>query len=475
MAQLPLLRWGRTYESLDTSPLTDFQTGEAIAELGLATAGLVHRDLRYANRARDVLRDFSDEKLLACLRQAAERYRNEEIDLFGCMQQTPEDFIRHQSATTGLPHRLCRANMEKNYFVLTHMGEILDALTRGVDRGVFRTGYVRQANGVVVSFQAQSPVLGAVLPNNSPGVHTLWLPAVAMAIGLVLKPGSQEPWTPYRLIKAMIDSGLPPEAFAIYPGAPDVSNAVLTGTRRALVFGGAETVERYRGNPSVQVHGPGFSKIIVCEDVVDRWEEYLDLFVESVASNGGRSCINCSSIWVPRHGAEIADALAQRLAAIDVLPPDHPDALLAAFTNPEIARNINKFIDSALTSPDNEDFSARYRSGPRLEDRQSHTYLRPTVIFCKNPDAPLANQEFLFPFVSVVQCPQEEILDAIGPTLVCTVITESAEWRRRFLDCTQIDRLNLGPIPTSRVDWRQPHEGNLFEFLYRHRALQVGD
>ena len=30
----------------------------------------------------------------------------------------------------------------------------------------------------------------AVLPSNSPGVHTLWLPAIPLQMGLVLKPGS---------------------------------------------------------------------------------------------------------------------------------------------------------------------------------------------------------------------------------------------------------------------------------------------
>jgi hypothetical protein len=33
--------------------------------------------------------------------------------------------------------------------------------------------------------------------------------------------------------------------------------------------------------------------------------------------------------------------------------------------------------------------------------------------------------------------------------------------------------LNLGPIPTMRISWDQPHEGNMFEFLYRRRALEL--
>ena len=36
-----------------------------------------------------------------------------------------------------------------------------------------------------------------------------------------------------------------------------------------------------------------------------------------------------------------------------------------------------------------------------------------------------------------------------------------------------VDRLNLGPIPTIKLDWLQPHEGNIVDFLFRARALQV--
>ena len=40
-------------------------------------------------------------------------------------------------------------------------------------------------------------------------------------------------------------------------------------------------------------------------------------------------------------------------------------------------------------------------------------------------------------------------------------------------DAVHIDRLNVGPIPTSRLNWLQPHEGNLIDFLFRSRAYQV--
>jgi hypothetical protein len=81
----------------------------------------------------------------------------------------------------------------------------------------------------------------------------------------------------------------------------------------------------------------------------------------------------------------------------------------------------------------------------------------------------------MFPFASVVKCPQEQMLSAIGPTLVCTAITNNTTWQQQLTDATHIDRLNIGPIPTIKLDWLQPHEGNIVDFLFRARAYQVSE
>jgi hypothetical protein len=62
---------------------------------------------------------------------------------------------------------------------------------------------------------------------------------------------------------------------------------------------------------------------------------------------------------------------------------------------------------------------------------------------------------------------------AIGPSLIVSAITADAEFQRSLMSCADIDRLNLGAIPTFRISWDQPHEGNLFEHLYRQRAFQI--
>ena len=199
MLDIPVIRWGEAYDSLEKSEVVHFDTGESIATVSQANGGLVARDMRHAHKAREILRQFSCEDLINRLATAADHFENETLAL-GSGTQTPDEFVHHQSASTGLPEHMCRANMKKNCFVLRNMREILECLTRGLSLEILSRGYGMENRGVVVSYQAQAPVLGAVLPSNSPGVHTLWLPVVALQMGLVLKPGSQDlgPRTAWR-------------------------------------------------------------------------------------------------------------------------------------------------------------------------------------------------------------------------------------------------------------------------------------
>jgi acyl-CoA reductase-like NAD-dependent aldehyde dehydrogenase len=471
MIQLPILRWGQPYTSLEVDDVVHFSTGEPIAKVSRANGGLIGRDMRKASRARAALREIPIPELIDRVAKAGELYMNGTIAM-GDGAQTPEEFARAQSASTGLPERMCRANMKKNAFVLAEMRRILESLTRGLSLDVLSSGHGVE-RGVPISYQAQSPVLGLVLPSNSPGVHTLWLPIIPMQIGLVLKPGPQEPWTPYRMAEAFFQAGIPRDAISVYPGGGDVGAAVLDHCDRSLLFGGQATVERYRGNPKVQAHGPGFSKILLGDDEVDNWERYLDVMVDSVFANSGRGCINCSGIWASRHTRAIADAIARRLAAIQPLPPDDAEASLAAFTVPGVADAISGAIDASLQAPGVTDVTATFRQGPRVVKHGLADYLLPTVVHSSSPDAAIAKQEYMFPFVTVVECPEEKMIEAIGPTLVCTAITGKPELRRRLLDAVNIDRLNFGPVPTIQLNWLQPHEGNIVEFLFRARAFQT--
>jgi len=293
-----------------------------------------------------------------------------------------------------------------------------------------------------------------------------------LKIPLVLKPGSSEPWTPYRVIQALVRAGAPPEAFSFYPTDHAGAGEILRLTGRGMIFGDTGTTAAWRDDPRVEVHGPGYSKIIIGDDLVDEWEKYLDVMVASIAENSGRSCINASSVWVSRHAEEIARALSERLTQIVPRDAEDENALLAPFADEAVAARISNNIDRALEESGASEVTASYRTGERLVSWQGCAYLLPTVVLCETPQHPLANREYLFPFASVVQVREEEIPGALGPSLVVTAITSDAKLIQRLVSSSNVDRLNIGPVPTNQIGWDQPHEGNLFEHLYARRAFQ---
>jgi acyl-CoA reductase-like NAD-dependent aldehyde dehydrogenase len=291
-----------------------------------------------------------------------------------------------------------------------------------------------------------------------------------MKVGLFLKPGSAEPWTPFRMIQALLRAGAPREAFGFYPTSHAGGAEILRGTGRGMVFGDVSATKVWEHDPRVEVHGPGYSKIVIGEDQIEDWEKYLDVMASSIAENSGRSCVNASGVWVPRHAKKIAEALAERLAKIMPRPTEDPEAALAPFADPGVARRISQMIDSEMAGA--RDVSAEYRQPDRVVELDGSTYLLPTIVHCDAEHA-LANREFLFPFASVVEINQDQIPDVMCSSLVVTAITEDPKLKQRLLASPWVGRLNFGAIPTFRISWDQPHEGNLFDHLYTRRAFQA--
>jgi acyl-CoA reductase-like NAD-dependent aldehyde dehydrogenase len=469
MINIPILRQGTPYTSLDIARVAHHQTREIFVEVSQANAGLIRRDLSRQEIARSSLSRFSTKELVSICSRAGEHFTNDALPL-GDTAQSPDDYVKQVSATTGLPHVLARRNMLKIKSMFTNMESVLNGLTRNLDWQLLDRGF-GEFDGRAMSFFPRTQSLGAVLPNNSPGVHSLWIPAFPLRIPLVLKPGSAEPWTPYRIIQSFIKAGAPKEAFSFYPTDHAGAGEILRNCGRSMLFGDSSTTSVWQNDPRVEIHGPGYSKVIIGEDCVDEWEKYLDVMVASIADNGGRSCVNASSVWAPAHADEISEALAKRLAQIVPRAADDENALLAPFVDPQVATRINAMIDQGLTEPGARDVTAAYRDSERLANWNNCSYLLPTIIRCE-PDHPLAMKEFLFPFASVVQVDQNQIASSLGPTLVATVITRDPKLVQTLVASPHIDRLNIGAMATNQVSWDQPHEGNLFDHLYARRAFQ---
>jgi acyl-CoA reductase-like NAD-dependent aldehyde dehydrogenase len=245
-----------------------------------------------------------------------------------------------------------------------------------------------------------------------------------------------------------------------------------------MFFGDLAAIGSVAGDPRVELHGPGYSKILIGDDLLqdDRWMAHVDLMAASIADNGGRSCVNASGVWVnASHAERVAEAIAAKLAAIVPRAADDEGATLAPFADPRVAERISAQIDAGLQTPGAREVTLDRRGTPRLVTFGGSTYLQPTVVLCDAPDHPLANREFLFPFAAVVgvsAATMAQMPAAMGKTLVVTALTRDRALVNRLLGSPLVDRLNVGAIPTNQISWDQPHEGNLFEHLYARRSFQ---
>lgn len=477
MIHIPILRHGVPYKSLDVIRIPHHRTRETFAEMSQVNPGIIRRDLRDEPQAdaREALAKLSFEQLLDICRRAADHFMNDRLPL-GDASQSPDEYVEQLSATTGMPHALVRRNMTKIAGVMIEMQTVLRGLTRGLDLSLLDRGH-GEHGGHALSFYPRTQSLGVVLPSNSPGVHSLWVPAVALKIPLVLKPGSAEPWSPFRLAQAFMKAGCPPEAFCYYPADHAGAGEILRRTGRSMFFGDVSAVGSWEGDPRVEIHGPGYSKVLIAPDQLANWERHADLIAGSIADNGGRSCVNASGVWVAEsHAEQVALAIAEKLVRIVPRSADDPRATLAPFADPRVAERISQQIDIGLDTPGAREVTADLRQGPRLVQHDGCTYLLPTLVLCDSPDHPLANREFLFPFAAVVKVNAEQMARVPGPmgkTLVMTALTEDRTLVDRLIASPLVDRLNVGPIATNVISWDQPHEGNLFEHLYARRSFQA--
>ena len=446
--------------------------GSNLGEQSVTLPARIKYDTRpeQARQLLDKVREFGLAKMLTGFRDVAHHFRNSELEVGG-VKMGPDEYCRVQSLATGVPERLCRENMDKIYKAFMRIEQTLrghlNAWRGDVSLEDIFSG--KEGNGVA----RQSAILGGIWPSNSSGVYQLLPPGLALG-PVLIKPGSGDILTPLRIREACRVVGLPSEVIGIYPGDGDrLSSPIAEATQRRLLFGGADTVNRYHGNPQVEVHGPGCSKIIIGQDKIANWRDYLDSMKASVMNGSGRGCIACSAIYAPGEIAEeVAIALSDLIGDTHVRKLDDPEAQLAAFGSPQGAANILGLMRKYVAHGEGRFITPE-------EDRAvvcgPYSVLRPVVAYLPKVPAPgdlsASKFEIPAPAVLVVNSDGYPLDQVIGSTLVCTAITDDGELLNKLADSGRISRLNRKPIATTTIhcegEAEVPLEGyGMPRFLY---------
>ncbi|MCZ4607621.1 aldehyde dehydrogenase family protein, partial [Streptomyces sp. Lzd4kr] len=301
---------------------------------------------------------------------------------------------------------------------------------------------------------------------NHPGVHALWLEALALGYRVVVRPSRREPFTPHRLVAALREAGFGADHIALTPTDHTVADTVVAGADLALVYGGDDVVRKYAGHSTVLPQGPGRAKILVSGG---DWRAHLDTIVDSVADEGGTACVNATAVLVeggPDEAAAVADALAERLAAIPSLPPQHPEAVLPVQPL-AAARAFEGYLLRSAGS------AVAHLGGDGVVDDlgDGSGVLRPAVFRLDRADAPQTGVELGFPCVWVAPWNPAEGIAPLRDSLVVTAITDDERLLEQLVDEPTISNVHVGDHPTYWMRPGLPHDRYLAEFLMRTKTV----
>ena len=106
MWNIPLLRSGRAYESMNTITIEDFRTGEPLATVSQANPGLIAKDIRHTNR--DMFHYFSAADMLEICKRAAFHFLHSDLPVGPTAQSPAAGIPGIQPLLRGLPRIFLR-------------------------------------------------------------------------------------------------------------------------------------------------------------------------------------------------------------------------------------------------------------------------------------------------------------------------------------------------------------------------------
>jgi acyl-CoA reductase-like NAD-dependent aldehyde dehydrogenase len=294
------------YHARERQTITDV-AGNALAELSLVPSLFVTRAMAALHKADTAPLD----QRLSALARAGEAHAAGTVNGISAA-----DYQFLVSRASGMPISVVRSAAEDIARAAAEAYSSAQRARPGGDVNDWRDPLTRTGCG---AWTRRGDVFAVHAPGNHPGVHAVWLEALALGYRLAVRPSRRDPFTPHRLISALRAAGFADDQVVLLPTGHDVADAILRGADLAMAYGGEEVMRKYATSSKMLPQGPGRSKIVLTADV--DWRDHVDVIVASISREGGRACVNATAVFVEGDPAALARALAERLAAIPSLPP----------------------------------------------------------------------------------------------------------------------------------------------------------
>jgi acyl-CoA reductase-like NAD-dependent aldehyde dehydrogenase len=453
-AELPALDAlgpGGAYHARERQTITDV-AGNPLAELSLVPSLYVSRAMAALHKAGTLPVD----QRMAALARAGEAHATGTVD---GVSAADHQFL--VSRASGMPISVVRS---AGAAIARSATEAYRSVQQARPAGAvndWRDPLTRTGRGV---WTRRGDVFAVHAPGNHPGVHGLWLEALALGYRVAVRPSRRDPFTPHRLISALRATGFGDDQVVLLPTGYDAADAILRGADLAMAYGGDDVMRKYAGLSTMLPQGPGRSKILLTADV--DWRDHLDVIVASISHEGGRGCVNTTAVFVEGDATAVARAIAERLAAIPSLPPEDEQAVLPVLPVAD-AQTLEWHLlaKAAGTVP--------WLGGDGVVDElgDGSAVLRPAVHQLDRPDAEQAGVELSFPCVWVAPWTRAAGLEPFKQSLVITAITHDTRLVDSLVAEPTISNVYVGDHPTYWIEPGIPHDGYLAEFLMRTKAV----
>lgn len=440
MHEVPIWREGREHRSLDQSTVTSYR-GEPVGRVHQAPALLVHPLVAGLRKVAPVSgQDLP--RLWDAIARAGEALDRENVGGF-----SPAEHARMVTLATGAPVSDAQRGLTELADALRRIRYALGWQAPGGELATFRERRIVHPDGRGCAWVPAGEVLGFIAPSNHPAVHFSWVLALAMGWTVAVRPGSDDPFTPWRLLQALAAAGFPMERVALLPGPHEMVQALVAACDRTVAYGGAELGRLLGRDGRVLFNGPGHSKVLVDLPPSTPWlPEFL---VEAILHDGGRKCTCASAVVVMGGGGALLDEVGDRLAALPLLDPLDPAARVPAWKSAE----------------------AVVRTPAEPEVVAGVAFARPALVKCPAPVVPPFGLELPAPWATGVELPQgRDPLPVLRGSLAVTLLSRRQELREACLREPTIRKLFTGPIPPWHSEPGAPHQGRLSEFLFTSKA-----
>jgi acyl-CoA reductase-like NAD-dependent aldehyde dehydrogenase len=426
--------------------------GVAVADLSVVPPLYVSRTLKAQRTARPLPMHERE----AALAKAADVFTSEVIAGLDF-----DDYVVLASRISGVPISVTRSGARSVADgVASAFGAVQPARPTGA---VFDWREERTRHGGAV-WTRRGEVFAVLASGNGPGVHGLWPQALALGYRVAVRPSRREPLTAYRLVHALRQAGFRPHDVVYLPCDHRGADELVRSADLAMVYGGQDVVDKYAGDTTVFVNGPGRAKILITAD--QDWRDYLDVITDSIANLGGVACVNATAVLYEGDPTPLAEAIAERLSTIAALPTDDERAILPT-QNIDGATAVASHLATvaAGTTPL---LGADQVVSP-LGD--SWAALRPAVHLLASPDVAKLNVELPFPCVWVSPWSRADGLAPLRHSLVITAITDDDVLIDDLLAEPTIANVYSGHHPTHHSAPDIPHDGFLADFLMRTKGF----